>query len=89
MRAHLAGDDDALVRVRPVLDRMPHFQALLDASANDDFAALRRAEATGRPLGTDDFVADLERLLGRPIARRAPGRKTRSEIDETKQHNLL
>jgi len=88
-RAHLAGEDDALVRVRPVLDRIPHFQALLDASANDDFTALRRAEATGRPLGADDFVADLERLLGRPIARRAPGRKTRSEIDETKQLNLL
>jgi putative transposase len=37
--------------------------------------AIRAAELTGRPLGTADFVADLERLLGRPIARRAPGRK--------------
>ncbi|NOT39576.1 MAG: hypothetical protein HOP13_03710, partial [Alphaproteobacteria bacterium] len=39
------------------------------------FAALRGAETTGRPLGNDDFIAGLERLLGRPIARRAPGRK--------------
>jgi hypothetical protein len=29
----------------------------------------------GRPLGTADFVTELERRLGRPIARRAPGRK--------------
>jgi hypothetical protein len=28
-----------------------------------------------RPLATARFVADLERVLGRPIARRAPGRK--------------
>lgn len=43
-----------------------------DAAA---FATLRAAELTGRPLGTADFVADLERRLGRPVARRAPGRK--------------
>jgi hypothetical protein len=29
----------------------------------------------GRPLGSADFVADLERRLGRRIARRACGRK--------------
>jgi hypothetical protein len=39
------------------------------------FAALRAAEHTGRPLGTQDFIAGLERILGRRIARRAPGRK--------------
>jgi hypothetical protein len=33
------------------------------------------AEGSGRPLGTAEFVTGLERLLGRPIARRAPGRK--------------
>jgi hypothetical protein len=37
------------------------------------FAALRRAENTGRPVGTAEFVAGLERVLGRRIARRAPG----------------
>ena len=81
VRAHPAGSDDSLVRVRPVLDRIPHFHDLLDASASDDFTALRRAEATGRPLGTADFVADLERLLGRTIARRAAkSRKPSSSI---------
>jgi putative transposase len=75
-RAHLAGEDDGLVSVRPVLDRAPRFAELLDTAAEDPaFAALRAAETTGRPLGPRDFIVDLERRLGRPIARRAPGRK--------------
>lgn len=62
--------------MRPVLDRVDDFAALLQADDEAGaFAALRAAEHTGRPLGTADFVADLERRLGRPIARRAPGRR--------------
>ena len=76
VRAHLAGEDDGLVRVRPVLDRVERFADLIESDAEDPaFAVLRAAEQTGRPLGAPDFVADLERRLGRPIARRAPGRK--------------
>jgi hypothetical protein len=37
-------------------------------------------EDSGRPLGTADFVTGLERLLGRPIARRAPGRKPTASV---------
>ena len=73
------------VTVKPVLDRIPYFRELLEASTDDDFTDLRRAEATGRPLGTEDFVAGLEELLGRPIARRAPGRKPSSEINQNQQ----
>ena len=81
VRAHLAGVDDALVTVRPVLDRIPHLKALLlQGSAEDDFSELRRAELTGRPLGAPEFVAGLESLLGRKIARRAPGRKPETQI---------
>ncbi len=75
MRAHLSGVDDALVTVKPVLDRFPHLKALLQQDAEEDFTDLRRAETTGRPLGAPEFVAGLENLLGRKIARRAPGRK--------------
>ena len=89
VRAHLGGTDDALVRVRPVLDRMPHFEALLQASTDEDFTALRRAESTGRPLGTADFVAGLEQLLGRPITRRAPGRKPGNKVKAGRQLSLL
>jgi hypothetical protein len=49
----------------------------------EGFAALKRSEGSGRPVGTADFVADLERLLGRTIARRARGRKpNRTAVDQ-------
>jgi len=76
VRAHLEGKDDGLVAVRPVLDRIGDFAALIANQTSEPcFAALRAAEQTGRPLGTADFIEGLERLLGRNIARRAPGRK--------------
>ena len=72
-----SGENDGLVRVMPVLDRIADFRALLepDGRDKDRFAAIRRPENTGRPLAAEDFVRDLERRLGRPIARRAPGPK--------------
>jgi putative transposase len=50
----LSGRDDALVLVRPVLDRIPNFGGLLE-SAEDEArtAALRAAETIGRPLGSE------------------------------------
>jgi hypothetical protein len=61
--------------VHPVLKREPRFAALLANDGDDGFAELRRSEGSGLPVGAADFVAGLERLLGRPIARQAPGRK--------------
>jgi hypothetical protein len=81
--------DDALVTVRPVLDRIPHLKELLQVETEDDFSDLRRAEATGRPLGAPKFVTGLENLLGRKIARRAPGRKPATEADVAEQLELL
>lgn len=81
--AHLVGQDDGLVVVRPVLERVEDFARLLDTSDTAEVVfrnatqAIRSAEIIGRPLGTPDFIADLERRLGRPLARRAPGRKPR------------
>ncbi len=87
-RAHLAGKDDGLAIVRPVLDRVMDFRALI-ADANEDasFAALRAAEQTGRPLGNAQFIEGWERVLGRRIARRAPGRKPKEPMVE--QASLL
>jgi putative transposase len=75
-RAHLAGEDDGLVRVAPLLDRVGRFADLIDGEPDYSlFTALRDAEGTGRPLGSDEFLAALERLTGRRLQRRQPGRK--------------
>ena len=42
----------------------------------------KTAGGIGRAVGAPEFVAGLERLFGRPIARRAPGRKKRSASPE-------
>jgi len=89
VRAHLSGVDDALVTVRPVLDRIPHLKDLLQVDMEDDFSELRRAESTGSPLGAPEFVAGLESLLGRKIARRAPGRRPTAEVPTAEQLELV
>lgn len=77
MAAHLAGRDDGLARVAPVLSCVDRFAELIEDGPGHDaaFHALRAAERTGRPVGTRDSVLDLERGLGRPLAPRGRGRK--------------
>jgi putative transposase len=84
VRAHLAARDDELVTVAQVLSRVADFASLIAPDAGDEsaFATIRAAEGTGRPLGNAQFIEGLERILGRPIARRAPGRKRKINNDD-------
>ena len=75
-RAHLAGRDDALVRVAPLLRRVPDWARFLAGGmADEDIEQIRKHSRTGRPLGATRFVQRLERRLGRPLLPRKPGRK--------------
>jgi len=85
VRAHLAGADDALVKVAPLLARIDRFADLLADESEADvetFRALRAGEMTGRPAGAADFIADLERRLGRVLTPRKRGRKPKPKPDE-------
>ncbi|HEY9216718.1 MAG TPA: transposase [Phenylobacterium sp.] len=75
-RAHLAGRDDCLVSVRPLLERAEATQ-LLGWSEYDAplWEALRAAVKTGRPLGSPHFVSTLEGRVGRRLAPQRRGRK--------------
>lgn len=77
VRAHLAGKDDGVVTVAPVLERTGPFAAFLDTPRDDAaaFLALRRAETVGRPTGDAQWLAKLEQQLARPIAPRKRGPK--------------
>lgn len=74
VRAHLAGRDDGLVRVAPLLARMRP-DAIAAAPDPQAVARLRAAETIGRPVGSDDFIAALEVQLRRPLRQQKPGRK--------------
>lgn len=74
MRAHLAGVDDAVVRVAPALERVGDFAAFLGEPFDEasSYAALRRAESVGRPVGSPEWLAEMEAPTGRTLA---PGKR--------------
>jgi REP-associated tyrosine transposase len=79
VRAHLAGRDDGLVEVAPLLSRCGGRFADLIAEEADEalVAALRAAETIGRPLGPPAFLERLAALSGRDPRPRKRGRKPR------------
>jgi putative transposase len=85
-RAHLAGKDDGLVEVRPLLALAPDWPDFLAAGLEAaDRDAIRAGERTGRPLGSARFVARLEKRLDRPLARQKPGPKPKADRAEAKR----
>jgi putative transposase len=75
-RAFLAGEDDHVVKVAPALDRVGDFAAFLseDFDETPSYGALRKAESIGRPIGSPEWLADMEQRTGRTLApkRRGP-----------------
>jgi putative transposase len=75
-RAHLQGRDDELVSAQTLLDQIADWPDFLAGGLSQaEHRALQAAERTGRPLGSDDFIADIEQRLGRVLARQKPGPK--------------
>jgi putative transposase len=89
-RAQLVGEDDELATVAPLRALIPDFAALL-AMPTDAATTTRieRAPAIGLPLGRPEWIATLERRLGRPLAPRKRGPKPRVERDTAQQAQLL
>jgi putative transposase len=74
--AHLTGTDDALVRSAPLLERVPAWREFLAEPASlAEWEAMRKHERTGRPAGSEEFVAEVETSLGRILRPRKQGRK--------------
>ena len=89
-RAHLAGEDDELATVAPLRALIPDFAALLAAPADPATTArIERAPTIGRPLGAPEWIAALERRLGRPLAPGKPGPKPRVDREPERQQRLL
>ena len=89
-RAHLAGEDDELATVAPLRTLIPDFAALLAAPADPATTArIERAPTIGRPLGGPEWIAALERRLGRRLAPGKPGPKPRVDRDPGRQQRLL
>jgi putative transposase len=85
VHAHLGlSRDDRLTTAAPVLARYPDFAERLAAGEDEALSRrLRRAEAIGRPLGAEAFIAQLEAQSGRTLrpARRGPKPKAATDGD--------
>jgi putative transposase len=78
--AHVAGHDDGLVRVAPLLKRVKDWREFLtEALEVDDAELLRRHERTGRPLGQPAFLDRIEKMLGRIVRPAQRGRKPKRQ----------
>ncbi len=79
-RAHLAGRDDELVRVAPLLDMIPDWCAFLNsAMPEQQLRDIRQQSRTGRPLGDEAFLDRLEGMVGRLHKPQKRGRKPKKE----------
>jgi len=76
VHAHLSGQDDDLVSVEPMLQRVSNWTEYLGAGeCEDEQESIRRHAKTGRPMGSEVFISALERLTNRQLLRARPGPK--------------
>ncbi len=73
-RALLAGKNDHVVMVAPALERVGSFAAFLGEDFDEAFtyAALRKAESIGRPVGSPAWLEDMARKTGMALL---PGKR--------------
>lgn len=73
---HVHGKENTLVKHPPLVKMVDDWKSYLsEAPCKSLTAALKQAERTGRPLGSDKFVAELENKLGRMLKKSKPGSK--------------
>jgi len=76
---HIVGQDDDLVQVKPLLDLVPDWHSFLMLTPEHEVDLLHRHESTGRPLGKDAFIDQLEIAANRILRPQKPGPKKNSE----------
>ena len=62
-RAHLNGEDNLLVKVKPLLNLVPDWEELLlYGLSREERESIEKHERTGRPLGKEKFIEQVELL---------------------------
>ncbi len=74
--ALISDQDDALVKVKPLIDIAGDWRRFLSGDNNRKTdEVIRFHERIGRPLGSETFIEYLEMKLNRPLRKRKPGPK--------------
>jgi putative transposase len=83
-RALIAGRDDHVATVAPAIERVGNFSAFLSEDFDEaiTYAAIRKAESTGRPIGSPAWLADMEHKTGLVLTPQKRGPKPKLEMPE-------
>ncbi|MBS3819951.1 transposase [bacterium] len=74
-RSHVFKEEDDLLSDFPLLSEIPDWSSYLrEPVTEEDRRLLLQHEKCGRPLGSKDFLRKIERITGRPVIKRKPGR---------------
>jgi len=74
--AHLNGKDNMLVKVKPILTRIPSWKNFLQEPISElEAGKMQKHERTGRPIGNDLFIDQLEYETGLCLKKKKPGPK--------------
>ena len=81
-RLAFAGESTRFVDVAPALERVGNFSAFLGEEFDQamTYAALRKAESVGRPVGSKAWLADMEQRTGMTLAPRKRGPAPRRDV---------
>jgi putative transposase len=80
-RAHIAKRDDGLVKPGPLTRRVRDWAKFLaEVLDGPELEKVRSHVRTGRPLGSREFVAGLEKQLRRTLAPQRRGRKPKKKV---------
>jgi REP element-mobilizing transposase RayT len=82
-------EDDGLVTIRPLLDRVDNLAEFLEMPEDPEhLAALTKGQTIGRPLMDDQKLGELEKQLGRALRQGKRGRPA-SQKNDPKQRKLV
>jgi putative transposase len=81
-RAHLAGRDNQLVKVAPLLEMIGDWAAFLSSALpEEELRDIRHHTRTGRPLGDETFLGRLEGMVGRVLKPQKRGPKPKEKVN--------
>lgn len=79
-KAHIAGEEDLLVKTAPLLKYVPNWRLFLEGEEKENVGELiHQHERTGRPLGGVTFFDRLQAITGIDMKPKKPGRKKKSK----------
>lgn len=83
-RALIAGEDDHVVSAASALERVGDFAAFLGEAFDEalTYAALRKADSVGRPVGSKEWLGEMKARNGKTLAPQKRGPAPKQKLSD-------